>query len=141
MGHRASSYWYNGPSTSSGGLSCQLLLVRRPAEPAAAVSEVEVVDVGGVEDERRAEQDGLVRADRERAELARAECLALSAVDLLRRELDRGVPGQIAEVGRVPQLEGLDGAVGDVLLQRVRSAKTGQQNLAAVLIGIQDCRG
>src|SRR6516162_5050026 len=49
MGHRASSYWYNGPSTSirradipasagttahrplSGGPTCQLLLVHRPA--------------------------------------------------------------------------------------------------------------
>src|SRR5215467_8641789 len=40
-------------------------------------SEVELVDVGGGEDERRAEQDGLVRTDGERAELAGAERLAL----------------------------------------------------------------
>src|SRR5215472_16576562 len=43
-------------------------------------SEVELVDVGGGENERRAEQDGLVRADLVRAELARAERLALATV-------------------------------------------------------------
>src|SRR6516162_154432 len=68
-GRHSSFCWYNGPSTSirradmpaSAGASARHL--------ASALSEVEVVDVGGVEDERRAKQDGLVRADRERAEL------------------------------------------------------------------------
>src|ERR1700750_788682 len=89
------------------------------------VSEVELVDVVGGENERRAEQDGLVGADRERAQLARGELLALRAVELARRDLHRRVAGQVAEVVRLPQHDLLDGAVGDVLLQRVGSTQAG----------------
>src|SRR5215467_2694757 len=103
-------------------------------------SEVELADVVGGEDERRAEQDGLVRADRVRAELARGELLALTAVELARRGQHRRVAGQVAEVVRLPQHELLDGAVGDVLLQRVRRAEPGQRDLAAVLGRVEDGR-
>src|ERR1700722_10956046 len=119
---------------------CQLLLVQRLIDPIRSESEVELVDVGGGEGEGGTEQDGLVRADRERAEPARAERLALRAVDRARRVLHRRVRGQVPQVLRLPQDEGLDRAVRDVLLQRVRSAEPGQQDLAPVLGGIQDGR-
>src|SRR3984885_5655555 len=103
-------------------------------------SEVELVDVGGGEGEGGTEQDGLVGADREHAEPPRAERLALRAVDRARRVLRRRVGGQVSKILRLPQDEGLDRAVRDVLLQRVRSAEPGQQDLAAVLGGVQDGR-
>src|SRR6185437_5165587 len=95
--------------------------------------EVELGDVGGVEDEGRAEQDRVVRADRVAAELAGGELVAGAALDLAGGQLDGGVGGQVAQVGRVPQLELLARAVGDVLLHLVRGAQAGERDLAAVL--------
>src|ERR1700744_5917996 len=85
----------------------------RPANPR---SEVELVDVGGVEDGRRPQQHGVVRADRERAQLSGLERGALLDRELAPGDFRRGVAGQVAQVGRVPQLERLDRAVGHVLL-------------------------
>src|SRR3984957_6404124 len=100
--------------------------------------EVELGDVGGAEDEGRAEQDRVVRADGVAAELARAERLAGRAGDLAGGQLDGGVGGQEAEVSGVPQLELLDRAVRDVLLHLVRGAEAGERDLAAVLGRIED---
>src|SRR6266576_3013641 len=137
-----SRIWYTSPLSGPGSWTFT------PHFPPANVhdhpgcgSEVELVDVVGGENERRAEQDGLVRSDRERAQLARGELLTLRAVELARRDLHRRVRGQEAEVVRLPQHELLDGAVGDVLLQRVRRAEPGQRDLAAVLGIVQDGRG
>src|SRR5215469_6577299 len=77
----------------------------RPAPFGINVLEVELADVGGVEDEGRAQQDRVVGADREAAELAGGEGLALGAGDLAGREFHGRVAGQVPEVGRVPQLE------------------------------------
>ncbi len=71
---------------------------RRPAVSPPPGSEVELVDVGLGEYEGRAEQDGLVRADPELAEVAGGEGLAGRAGDRLGRVIYRRVAGQIAEV-------------------------------------------
>src|SRR4051794_3445498 len=104
-------------------------------------SELELVDVRLVEDERVAEQDGVVRADGEVAELAGGELVALLAADVA---LDQGlarVGGQVAQVLGVPQGEGGHGAVLDVLAHLVRRAETGQRDLALGGAGGEVARG
>src|SRR6201999_2815982 len=103
-------------------------------------SEVEVVDVGGVEDGRRPQQHGVVRADGERAELAGLERGALLDRELAPGDLGGGVAGQVTQVGRVPQLERFDRAVGHVLLHRVRCTQPGELHLAPVLGRVQHPR-
>src|ERR687894_2841653 len=96
---------------------------RRRTGPAAAgptTSEVEVVDVLGVEDRRVTEDDDAVGLDGELAQLAGLEGLALGTGDLARGERGAGVRGQVAELLGVPQREGLHGAVLHVLAHLVR---------------------
>src|SRR5690606_5702795 len=85
--------------------------------------EVEVADVVRVEDEGVSEEHAVVGADLERTELARLERVALGAGDLTRDECRRRECGEVAEVSRVPQREGRDGAVLDVLAHLVRGAE------------------
>src|SRR5690606_17440789 len=92
-------------------------------------SEVEVVDVGGLEGERRAEDDLTVRADGPLAEPACLERLALGPGDLPGHQRGGGVGGQVAEVLGVPQGELLDGAVLDELAHLVRRAEAGEHDL------------
>ena len=82
--------------------------------------ELEVVDVVLVEHGRRAEQDLALGADRAAAQLAGGEGLAFLAGDRARRERGRGVAGELAELTRIPQLEGLNRAVLDELAHLVR---------------------
>src|SRR5215211_820200 len=104
-----------------------------PDTPARLLLEVELVDVLLVEHERRTEQHGPLRADLVFAELAGPERLAGLAADRGRRVVHRGIAGEVAEIGRVPQLERGDGAVLDVLAQGVRRPEPRQLDLAAVL--------
>src|ERR1700729_130827 len=97
----------------------------RPGPRPAPGSEVELVDIALVEDERRAEQDRMICPDRELAELPGRERLAGRVGDLPRREIHRGVGGEVTEVGRVPQLERLHRPVRDVFLHRVRGTGAG----------------
>src|SRR5439155_11535664 len=92
--------------------------------PQCSLLEVELVDVRLVEDVRRPEQHGALRADLVRAELAGLERLARLARDRPRGEVHCCIGGEVAEIGRVPQLEPLDRAVLDVLAERVRPAET-----------------
>src|SRR5207247_10690667 len=66
--------------------------------------------------------------------------LAGCACDRRGRVIYRRVAGQVAEVGRVPELEGLYGAVAHVLLERVGGAQTGERDLALVLGRVEDLR-
>src|SRR5690606_11141612 len=68
-------------------------------------SEVEVVDVAGVEDGGLAEADHAVLADGVLTHRAGLEGLALLAGDPAGGESDRGARGQFAQLGRVPPLE------------------------------------
>src|SRR5579875_3821519 len=81
-------------------------------------SEVELIDVGLVEHRRRPEHDReLTIAGGDRVGLvqrSRGECRS-GLHRRARGERSRGVAGQVAEVARVPQLEGLHRAVLDVL--------------------------
>src|ERR1700761_4711015 len=72
----------------------------RPSSPSTAVdpSEVELVDVAGVELERVAEEDGVVGAHGVVTELAGLELVALLALDVA---LDQGVGGVRREVAEV----------------------------------------
>ncbi|EGJ74193.1 putative rhamnose ABC transporter, rhamnose-binding protein [Streptomyces sp. Tu6071] len=92
-----------------------------------------VADVLGVEDGRLAEAHHAVLADRERAEVAGFEGLALLARDLPGLQRDGGVRGERAELRRVPQLEGVDRAVLDVRAHVVGGAEPGELDLALVL--------
>src|SRR5215831_5470551 len=103
------------------------------AVPPAVELEVVVIDVGRAEHQRRAEDDRAVRAYGELTELARGEGLPRHVGDLLGGKVDRRVGGQVAEVGRVPELELRRYAVGHVLLHRVGRAKPGHDDLALVL--------
>src|SRR6266496_2100427 len=67
----------------------------QPAGPRPPGSEVELADVGLVEDERRPEQDRVIRPDRELAELAGRERLPWAVGDLLRREVHGGVGREV----------------------------------------------
>src|SRR2546422_41598 len=78
-------------------------------------SEVVGVDVARIEDRGRAQDDLSVGADRLLAQLPGGEGLALLAGDLPGGDRRGGVGGQVAEVGRVPELEVLDRAVLDEL--------------------------
>src|SRR5215212_5797443 len=60
-------------------------------------SEVEVVDVRLVEDERLAEQDHAVGADLERPEVTGVEGFALLAGDVSVGQRGRGVRGEVAQ--------------------------------------------
>src|SRR5690606_11335823 len=104
-------------------------------------SEVVVVDVLLVEDRRRAEDDLPVGADGALAELAGLELLALLAGDLAGGQCAGRVPGEVAEVLRVPQRELLDRAVLDELAHLVRRAEAGQRDLALVLRAGDVARG
>src|SRR6185295_15956674 len=95
-------------------------------------SEVELVDVAGVERERVAEHHCRVCSNGVLAELAGGELLTLLAGDQAGGERGARVGGQVAEVGRVPQRERLHRAVLDELLHLVRGAQTGQLDLALV---------
>src|SRR3954470_16312912 len=99
-------------------------------ESLGARSEVEVVDVVGVELERVAEQHRAVRADRERAQVTGVEGVALLAGDVAVDQGLGGVRREGAEVGRVPERELGDGAVLDVVAHLVRRAEPGQHDLA-----------
>src|SRR5215469_7259963 len=106
----------------------------RAVPPAVQLElEVVVIDVGGAEHQRRAEDDRAVRAYGELTELARGEGLPLRVGDLLRGVVDRRVGSQVTEVSRVPELELRRYAVGHVLLHRVGRAKPGHDDLALVL--------
>src|SRR4051794_36345391 len=85
-------------------------------------SEVELVDVVGVEPERVAEQHGAVRSHLERAQVTGVEAVALLAGDRAVDERLRGVRRERAEVTGVPERELLHGAVLDVFLHLVRGA-------------------
>src|SRR5436190_9788277 len=102
------------------------------AAPRGRGLEVELVDVGLVEDLGRAEEDLAVLADRLLAEVPGLEGLALLAGDLAGAQRRRGVGGQVAELARVPELEGLDGAVLDELAHLVGGAEPGEGDLALV---------
>src|SRR3954451_17987685 len=91
--------------------------------------EVEVVDVVGLERRQRAEHDLAVGADRVVAEATGGELLALLAGYLARRERDRRLAGQVADVLRDPQLELVDRAVLDELAHLVRETQAGQLDL------------
>src|SRR5262249_56264453 len=73
-------------------------------------------------------------------ELAGGEGLAGLPGDAAGGVVHGRVAGEVAEVGRVPQLEGRDRAVLDVLAQLVRRAEPGQLHLAAVLRGVEHGR-
>src|SRR4051794_12642702 len=94
------------------------------------VLEVELVDVALVECRQRAEHDLAVGADRVLAETSGLELLALLAADAPGHERRGGLPGQVADVLRDPQLELVHGAVLDVLAHLVREAQPGQLDLA-----------
>src|ERR1700712_1881532 len=104
-------------------------------------SEVEVADVLGVEDVRLAEQHGCVGADLELAEVAGGERVTLLAGDRAIDQRGGGVGSQGAQVFRVPQGEGVDGAVGDVVAHVVRRAEPGQLDLALVVRRLQVAGG
>src|SRR5690606_5084041 len=93
-------------------------------------SEVVVVDVLGVEDGGRAEDDLAARADRALAELAGLELLALGSGDLAGRQRRRRVGGQVAEGLGGPQREFLDRAVLDELAYPVGGVEACQPILA-----------
>src|SRR5216683_5963833 len=122
------------------GMSGHLHATGAPSQAGVAGSEVEVADVCRVVHVGGAEQDGVARSDRERPELASGEGLPRGTVDLLRGEIHRRVRGEETEIRRVPELEALHRAVGDVLLHRVRGAEAGEGDLAAVLGGVEDGR-
>src|SRR6201985_2289812 len=97
-------------------------------------SEVELVDVGRVEDGRRAEHDRRADAGSGREHLVVAELAGREAGSRrqgggTRGERGRRVAGQVTEVGRVPQLELLDRAVLDVRLHLRREPEAGQSEL------------
>src|SRR5581483_8840853 len=101
---------------------------RRVAAAPRTSSEVELGHVRLVEGERRAE-DHLrppVRPlhDRVAAELAGLELLADLARDLLRGDRRHRVPGEVAEILRVPEGELRHGAVEHVLLHLARQPET-----------------
>src|SRR5215208_1885238 len=96
-----------------------------PKMPTRALidSEVEVVDVLGVERRQRAEHDLAVGADRVLAEPPGLELLALLAGDPPGHQRGGGLAGQVADVLGHPQLELLDGPVLDELAHLVREAQ------------------
>src|SRR4051812_38523650 len=98
-------------------------------------SEVELVDVGGGELSRRAEDDLAVLADGVLAELAGLELVALLSGDLPGGERGAGVRGQVTDVGRIPQRELLHGAILDVLAHLVGQTQPGDGHLALVAGG------
>src|SRR3954453_13067371 len=99
---------------SRSGLTWSWKHTRTPGSLVGGRSEVELVDVVGVELERLPEQDRVVGADGEVAEVAGGELVALVALDVTVDERLRGVRRQRAEVARIPERELLDGPVLDV---------------------------
>src|SRR4051794_5156497 len=102
--------------------------------------EVEVVDVGLVEDGRRAEEHFALGADGLLTQVTGVELVALGARDRPARERRGGVAGQRAELARIPQLEAVDRAVLDEVTHLVRRAETRQLDLALVLGALQVAR-
>src|SRR4051812_16561796 len=92
--------------------------------------EVELVDVRLVEARQRAEDDLAVLADGALAELAGLERLALGAGDLARDQRGGRHAAEVADVGRVPEAELLDGPVLDELAHLVGRAQARQRDLA-----------
>src|SRR5579884_2375442 len=95
--------------------------------------EVELVDIGTVEDGWRAKQHHVVRADGIAAQFASREGLADVALDLALNQQSSDVVGQVAQVGRVPQLKGFDCAILHILAQLIRRSQAGQGHLPALM--------
>src|ERR1700712_1150710 len=103
-------------------------------------SEVELVDVAGVEDGGRPEDDR--RADsggrgenRVFAELPGLELGSRVDGGDARGQRCRCVAGEVAQVTGVPQLERLDGAVLDVRLHLRRQSEAGERDLDVLVRG------
>src|SRR5579859_2446897 len=92
--------------------------------------EVELVDVGSVENGGWAQQHHVIRADGIAAQFACRERLALYSLDLALYQQGGNIVGQVAQVAGVPQLETLDRAIFHVLAQLIRRSQTGQSHLS-----------
>src|SRR5450756_2907525 len=109
------------------------------------LSEVELGDVGLVEDVRRAEHDRRADAGGGREHLVAAKRAGREACPGRQgggtgSQRGRRVAGQVTEVGRVPQLELLDRAVLDVRLHLRREPEAGQRELREqALVRVEVC--
>ena len=99
------------------------------ARAQSPLKKVVVVDIARIEGGRRPKNDLAVLADGPLAELAGLKRFALLAADRARRQVRRGISGQIAQLTWIPQLERLDRAVLDERSHLVRCAKSRQHDL------------